>query len=177
MSPVTRYRRVRVRLWIESAFSKLTDGEKLVAMYLLSGPQTNSVGLYRLSSASAAEDLAISTSQFRRRFDVVLQAFRWRYEVDSALFWNPEWIEENAPQNPNIVRAMRSAFDEIPDSPLKAEAAAATLEFLKTKGKAFGNAFGDPVLESVQESMGEPFRNDLANTPDPPPPILIGPTI
>lgn len=169
MSPATRYRRVRVRLWIEPLFRKLTDGEKLVAVYLLSGPQTSSVGLCRVSIATAAEDLAMSIPQFRRRFDVVLRAFRWRHEADSSLLWIPEWIEENAPQNPNIVRAWRTAFNEIPDGPLKAEAAAATVAFLKAKGQAFRDAFGDVILESVQESMDEPFGNDSPNTPDPDP--------
>src|SRR5687767_3734580 len=122
MSPVTRYRRVRVRLWIEPPFRKLTDSEKVVAIYLLSGPQTSSVGLYRISVASGAEDLGMSVSQFRRRFNAVLPAFGWQHEVESGLLWIPEWIEENAPQNPNIVRAWRRSFDELPESPLKAVA-------------------------------------------------------
>ena len=165
MSPATRYRRLRVRLWLEPAFIRLDEATKLVALYVLTGPQTNAVGLYRLSPGSAAEDLEMPVAQFRRRLETVAKALGWRFETASGLVWIPEWAEENAPQNPNITRSWRSAFDELPESPLKAEAIVATFDFLKSKGEAFAKAFGDPFPESVPKS----FQNDLANTPDPVP--------
>jgi hypothetical protein len=161
MSPAGRYRRIRSRLWVDPSFVKLAGGERLVVFYLLSGPHTNSLGLYRLSAAAAAEDLGIPVGMFRRRFDSVLRAFGWRYEQHTRVLWIPEWANENAPQNPNIVQAWRSAFDEIPEGPLKAEAGVAILAFLNAKGPAFGKAFGEPMVE--------PVRNDLPNTPDPDP--------
>jgi hypothetical protein len=162
---VTRYRRVRVRLWSEPKFKERDHPTRLVVLYLLSGPQTSAVGLYRLSVSSAAEDLAMPVSQFRRRFEAVLKEFKWCYESSSGLLWIPEWAQENTPQNPNIARSWRSAFDEIPESSLKAEAIAATFDHLQSKGTPFAKAFGDPFSKSV----GESFRNDSGNTPDPVP--------
>jgi hypothetical protein len=154
-----------MRLWLEPAFRKLSDSGKLVVLYLLGGPSTSAMGCYRLSTASAAEDLGFSVGQFRRHFEAVLKAFSWRYEAESGLLWIPSWAEENAPANPNICRSWRSAFDELPDSPLKAEAVAATFTFLRSKGEAFAKAFGDSFVEPVHE----PFGNGSANTPDPDP--------
>src|ERR1700752_270688 len=111
MSPATRYRRVRQRLWTEPSFKKLNEREKLLALYLLSGPQTNSVGLFQFSPARAAEDLRTSDTSVRRSVDTVLRSFGWIHESDTDLLWLTQWIEENAPQNPNMVRAWRSAFD------------------------------------------------------------------
>jgi hypothetical protein len=163
MSPVTRYRRVRVRLWTEPAFRRLDDAGKLVALYIVSGPQTNSIGLYRLSVAGAAEHMAMPVTQFRRRLAAVVEAFGWRYEAETGLVWLPEWPEENAPANPNICQSWRSAFNEIPDSPLKAEAVATAFAFLEAKGERFAKAFGEPITKPLRE----PSRNGLVNAPDP----------
>jgi hypothetical protein len=154
-----------MRLWLEPEFRRLSDSGKLVVLFLLGGPSTSAMGCYRLSTASAAEDLGMSIGQFRRHFEAVLKAFSWRYEPESGLFWIPAWPEENAPANPNICRSWRSAFDELPDSPLKTEAVAATFTFLKSKGEAFAKAFGEPFVEPVLER----FPNGSPNTPDPDP--------
>jgi hypothetical protein len=64
-----------------------------------------------------------------------------------------------------MCRSWRSAFDELPDSPLKTEAVAATFSFLTSKGEAFAKAFGEPLTEPIPE----PFRNGSPNTPVPAP--------
>jgi hypothetical protein len=79
VSPAGRYRRIRSRLWVDPQFAELTDGEKIVALYVLSGPQSTATGLYHLSPASAAEDLNSSVQTFSRRLAVVLRAFGWRH--------------------------------------------------------------------------------------------------
>ena len=56
MSDVGRYRKVYARLWRHPGFANLNEGEKVLALYLLTGPQTNRLGLYCLSVATAAED-------------------------------------------------------------------------------------------------------------------------
>lgn len=57
MSDVGRYRKLYARVWRHPGFTALTDGEKTLALYLLTGPQTNRLGLYTLSVATAAEHL------------------------------------------------------------------------------------------------------------------------
>lgn len=48
MSDTGRYRRLYVRLWRHPGFVTLTADE-----YLLTGPQTNRIGIYTLSIAQA----------------------------------------------------------------------------------------------------------------------------
>ena len=57
VSDVGRYRKLYARVWRHPGFTALTDGEKTLALYLLTGPQTNRLGLYTLSVATAAEHL------------------------------------------------------------------------------------------------------------------------
>lgn len=142
---------------MEEPFTGLTVDEKLVALYVLSGPYTNAIGLYRLSPALMAEDLRMTVLTARRRFAAVCRVLQYRYDVSTRVVWLPAWAEENPPQNPNIVRAWRSAFDELPDSALKAEAGAFLHAFLVSKGEPFAKSFGEPV------------SNHLPNAPVPVP--------
>jgi hypothetical protein len=164
-----RYRRVRSRLWVEPAFVGLSDAEKLVALYMLSGPQTTATGVYRLSPASAAEDLKSSTPAFQRRLALVLHAFGWHYDADVRVLWIPNWIEENPPQNPNQVQSWRSAFDEIPTCALKVEATGAILAFLESKGEPFAKPFREPFGKPLRKPFANGSPNGLPNTPDPDP--------
>jgi hypothetical protein len=56
------YRRVYQRLWRHPNFRALTEGEKVLALYLVTGPQTNLIGWYRFSPAMAAEDIDVPSS-------------------------------------------------------------------------------------------------------------------
>jgi hypothetical protein len=138
---VGRYRRVRSRLWIEPWFLALTEAERLVALYCLTGPPTNGLGLYRLVPEAAAVDFNVSVQTFRRRFDAVCSAFGWRFDGEARVLWIPAWLDENAPQSPNVVKSWRNAHNEVPACELKAEAGAAIEAFLKAKGEAFSEAF------------------------------------
>lgn len=155
-TPAGRYRRVRSRLWVEEPFIGLTEGEKLVVLYLLTGPFTNAIGLYRLPIGVMAEDLRMTVPTARRRFATLCRAFGWRYDSTTRILWLPAWVHENPPQNPNIVTAWRSAFGEIPESDLKAHAGAFIQEFLAQRGESFAKSF-------VERS------NHLPNAPDPDP--------
>jgi hypothetical protein len=154
-----RYRRLRSRLWLEPRFATLTDVEKLAALYVLSGPQSTATGLYRLSPASAAEDLRCTTHAFQRRFEAARQALGWHFDAAARIIWLPEWIEENPPQNPNQVRAWRAAFDEIPDCPLKARAAAVILAFLERRGEPFAEPFRQASITGSGDGLPSRSRH------------------
>src|SRR5262245_23017277 len=89
---VGRYRRVRSRIWIEQWFLTLTEAERLVALYCLTGPPTNGLGLYRLVPEAAAADFHVSVQTFRRRFDAVCGAAGWRFDAEARVIWIPEWL-------------------------------------------------------------------------------------
>lgn len=166
VSDIGRYRRIRPRWWLEPAVVALSEGERIVALYCLSGPPTNSLGLYRLSPAGAAEDLGIDTDVFRRRFDVVCRAFCWRFDAAARVIWIPGWLEENTPQSLNVVKSWRAAFNEIPDCGVKAEAAPAIVTFLQSKSEAFCEAFGEVIPQANPEAKAvgipEAFRDSSA---------------
>lgn len=170
-----RYRKVRSRLWLEPEFATLSDAEKVTALYLTTGPQAAPPGVFRLSCASAAEDLGCSTRAFQHRLAAVVRAFRWKYDATTRVLWMPEWPRENSPANPNGVVAWRSCIDEIPDCAVKREAWTAIRAVLTPRGESFVKPFAEPLMEPLLESAPEAARIDSADrSPNPPYPSPEG---
>jgi hypothetical protein len=60
-SPATvpcQWRKFFKRWWQDATFRSLSGDERLVSFYCRTGPPTNSAGVFLLSPAAAAEDLA-----------------------------------------------------------------------------------------------------------------------
>lgn len=113
------YRKVYLRLWRHRAFAALSDGEKLLTLYLVSGPQTNAIGCYYFSPGLACEDLGISPPQLRRRLDRVLAAFGWQHDTENRLIWITSWLRWNKPNGVNAAKAWHAEIDGLPECEAK----------------------------------------------------------
>lgn len=143
MSATGRYRRVYSLDWMQAAFQRLDDGERVVCLYLQTGSQSTSVGCYRLSTAVAAEELSNLTSeQFDARREVVCEAMAWSFDAETRVLWIPEWLARNPPQSPNVVTSWRKLLENVPDCAVKAAAVDAIHRQIKELPEAFGKAFG-----------------------------------
>jgi hypothetical protein len=111
-----RYRKLYVRTWSNKAFRALDRERQLVAIYLLTGPQTNRIGLYKLSIGLAGEDLDMAPSVFLAHVTACCQAFGWRYDSDNRVFWIPSWWAYNLNENEKNFRGALSDLAEVPDS-------------------------------------------------------------
>lgn len=129
MSDRGRYRKVYARLWRHPGFGSLSEGEKVLALYLLTGPQTNRLGLYVLSVATAAEDLRTVSETVKKRLVNVCQAFGWLFDGRSRVLYIPSWFKWNPPENANVVKGSLKDLNEIPPSGL-VDAFARNLEHL-----------------------------------------------
>lgn len=182
MSDVGRWRRIYSGDWYKSAFRGLTDAERVVYFYAKTGPQSTSVGIYRMSTAVAVEDLSnLSPVEFDFRLDVVCQACEWRFDPPTRVLWMPSWLAENPPQSPNVCVSWRKLLANLPDCDLKFEAVAAVSDVLKDMPKAFRDSFGslpkDPrnskakTQPKTQANQGsgdsgiQGFREQRAGTP------------
>lgn len=114
-----RYRKVFVRIWNNPEFLSLTDSERLLTLYLLSGPQTNRVGLFRVSFALAAEDLQTTTDTLTRRLKHVIDAFNWQFDPRVKVLWIPSWWSFNTPgDNEKNWKGCLSDLNDVPRTPL-----------------------------------------------------------
>lgn len=108
------YRRVYQRLWRHQNFRALGPDEKVLALYLVTGPQTNLIGWYRFSPALAGEDIGATIAQVRKRLPAVLAAFDWEFDEASQLLWIRSWPKWNPPNGINQIKAWRSAISGMP---------------------------------------------------------------
>jgi hypothetical protein len=153
VSDAGRWRRFTCRWWLDGRRLELNECEQLVYVYLKTGPLTNAIGLYRMVPAAAAADFPRWTvAKCRRHFDRVRSAFTWEYDAATALLYLPEWMQENAPQSPNVVKSWRAQFAELPDCQLKAKAAEVVAGFLKSYSDAFLKNFGEVTPEGFRFS-------------------------
>ena len=161
-----RYRRIFSTNWLESPVQDLDDGERVVWLYMKTGPQSTSVGIYRLSTAAAAEELKnVDGKEFERRRDAVCKAFGWKFDPDVYVLWIPTWLDENPPQSPNVVISWCKLLSNVPKCAVKAEGIEAIHRYLKDKPEAFRKAFGS-YRQSLQKSKAKPGSNQEAGNRD-----------
>jgi hypothetical protein len=86
-----KYRKIDPRIWSDERFSLLSDAEKVLAMYILTCPQCNRIGLFRFSLALAAEDLGVPPVRMSERFAKVCDTFRWKWDAGAKVIYLPTW--------------------------------------------------------------------------------------
>lgn len=110
-----RYRKIFTRLWRHPAFVALPDGEKVMTMYVLCGPQTNRIGLFLFSPGTAHEDLRITIPVVMRRLAAVCKAFGWEHDAKARVIWIPSWWTFNSPKD--NIKAFQGALTDLNDVP------------------------------------------------------------
>lgn len=113
--------KVYQRIWRNQDFVALSDAERTLALYLLTGPQCNRVGIFRFSIALAAEDLERDLSDVRQWLDRVTAAFGWRYDAAARVLWIPSWWAFNHCENPKNMKGYLGDLQTLPRTPLEAE--------------------------------------------------------
>ena len=114
MSDVGRYRRAYPRLFRHPDFQALSATEQRVVFYLLYGPQTNRIGLYHLSVATAAEDMNVSLDSFRRALTKVAVSFGWMFDAHARVFYIPTWWRWNHPDHDKVLKGNLKDLSELP---------------------------------------------------------------
>lgn len=115
MSEIGRYRKAYPRLWRHPGFVAMTNKTaRELTLYLLTGPQTNRIGLFHFSMATAAEDLGVGIETLRERMADVRTTFGWHFDPDARVFFIPSWWRWNRPENANVLRGNLKDLNEIP---------------------------------------------------------------
>lgn len=161
-----RYRKVFPKLWRHPKFMPLEAGDKLLCVYMLSGPQTNRVGYYTFSPGQAAEDLGLNYETMPERIDRIVAAFEWRYDSNLRVVYVPSWFEWNWPDGPKVMIGAVKDASEVPKGALYPVFYASVASVCKVMGMA------------VPDIMTRPFDVDPMGYPSLyPTPYPIGDTM
>ena len=154
---MARYRKVHVKMWGDEKFTALTppapNGQTLW-MYLMTGPHTNALpGLFSAGEAALAEALGWPLKGFREAFREVFGKGMAKADWKARLVFLPRAMVYNPPESPNVVKAWRAAFEELPECQLKREAFQAFKDFLEGLPKAFVEAFGEDLPKALPKAL------------------------
>ena len=150
MGDLGRYRKLYIRLWRQPAFCGLNDGDKILALYVLTGPQSNRLGLYMLSIASAAEDLKSQPETIKKRLHNVCVTFGWLYDGDARVIYIPSWWRWNPPENENVLKGNLKDLNDIPACALVDAFARNVAELPETFHRTF--------LDGLRKHLPQPSR-------------------
>jgi len=163
VSDVGRYRRVYTRLWTHPAFVALTHEERLTVLYLLTGPQSNRLGFFRVSLAGAAEDLKLTPRRFERHLDRICRAFQWRYDANARVLHIPSWWKFNEPQNPKHLQGCLTDLVDVPPTRLLGDFARCVETLPQTIRGLFEQGMRQHLADRMPKGIGEGIRNDIGN--------------
>lgn len=174
---MARYRKIDVRMWGDERFRRLSPippcGQGLF-LYLLTAPETGNVpGLYRAGEAGLSEGLGWDLEAFREAFGEAFRQGLVKADWKARVLWVPKAIKYNVPESPNVVISWRTAWDEIPECDLKAEAHRTLESFLEGLTEGYREAFAkacpkpspQPLANQEQEQEQEQEEAFAASPP------------
>ncbi len=130
MSDVGRYRKLYPRLWRHPEFRRLPETSQRVALYALTGPQTNRIGIFYFSLAVASEDLALSVESIREALVELAVSFGWSFDSTARHLYIPSWWRWNQPDHQKVLAGNLKDLNDLTPSAL-VDAFAANLQYLK----------------------------------------------
>ena len=148
-----RYRKVYPLFWDDASVRTLDDSEKLLALYCITSHQTNRVGIFRFSLATAADDLGIGIGKvsdtFKRKFYKVCNTLNWRFDEQARVLYVPSWWKWNRPENPKHMIGVLRDLKELPQTPLLNDFAKNTENLIPSLKKEFETYLSDSYLDGM----------------------------
>jgi hypothetical protein len=132
----------------------LNNDSRIVSLYAEAGPQTTSVGCYRLSAAVAVEDLGGSAEDFERSLGCVCERFNWEWDPLARVIWIVDWVERNTPASPNVVQSWARLMKNVPNCDVKTHAVIGIGKSLADLPKSFREPW-ESLLKSFRRSESE----------------------
>jgi len=161
---MSRYSRIRNKIWNSITFRRLDDRAKLLWFYLLTCTHSNMLGLYVLKPGYALEDLGWRIKEFDEAF-VKLQNVPTSDGSYGLISYDPEtnlvliknyFDEGNKLENPNQVKAAIKQLDALPKSKL--------FQDLQLILKQQDIDFYAPILKRLGKRLAKPITVTVSGT-------------
>ena len=160
------YGKVETKFWGWALKNKLSNDARTLALYLLTGPHSNSIGCYRLPDGYITADLGLTSETITDALsELSKNGFAHRCKITDFLFL-PDYLRHNKPENPNVGSSMARLADTIPsDFSYGLELTEKLKPFGKRLPTGFVNGLGNRF-----ETLTLTYPLPEPNQPDPPSP-------
>lgn len=144
-----RYQKLHSQIWHDEKFPLLSDQGKLLFIYLLSSPHSNSIGLYVIPKPYMVADLNWTTQQLNKPFTELLTQGLIRYDESVKLLIIPNHLKHNPLENQNQTKAAVKIVQTLPKTSIISD----LFELLS-------KPFHKPLLEVLTKQYSEPEEEE-----------------
>jgi hypothetical protein len=144
-----RYQKLHSQIWHDEKFPLLSDQGKLLFIYLLSSPHSNSIGLYVIPKPYIVADLNWTTQQLNKPFLELLDKELIKYDETVKLLIIPNHLKHNPLENQNQTKAAIKIVQTLPKTSIISD----LFELLN-------KPFHKPLLEVLTEQYSEPEEEE-----------------
>lgn len=170
MASDARYFRVTPKLWRHAATVEWSQRATLLALYLLTCPHRNIVGLYWLPKSYACEDLRWETGDLDAAMRELADDGFMRYDDATKIVFVCNALAYDAPANENVAKAAVKQLEELPVTPLLSALAEAAHQHSEHLHKAISNRWPNGLPNGSCNGSA----NDSGNGSSP---VSISPTV
>jgi hypothetical protein len=154
----SRYYRVAPRIWRHARDAHWSERLTLFALYLLTSPHRNMVGLYYLPVEYVQADLDWPRDEVESAIDTLERDGFAVYDPDARVMWIRNALAYDAPQNANQIKAAVRQLAELPRTQLLDDLAKSAAENCPALAQAIEARWPDPTRDTAN-----PLSNRLAN--------------
>ena len=160
------YGKVYTAFWADPSMRAMSEDARTLALYLLTCPHGNLIGLFRLPDAYAADDLQWSIERVSKGFRELFE--RGFCDRDGASNWLviPNYTRWNQFENPNVAKSASKVFESAPDCSAKSICARGLLKHCANLPEPFRKGL-ETLLDSVRKP--EPSQSLARAEPEPEP--------
>lgn len=154
------YGQIQCSYWERASEERWSSDATLLGAYLLTGPNSNGIGCYRLTFETVSGDLRWAVERVSSVFEELSRnGFCNRF---GTVVLMPQFLRFNPIANGNVAKARAGEFERIPNDEAKLAAALALLEFGGHWEKGFVNR-----LETLSKGYGKQHPTQNQNQPYP----------
>ena len=174
MAGEARYFRVTPKLWRHAATAGWSQRATLLALYLLTCPHRNIVGLYWLPKSYACEDLRWETGDLDQAMDELVTDGFMRYDAAAKVVFVCNALAYDAPANENVAKAAVKQLQELPSTALLSALAASAERHSEHLHKAISDRWSNGLPNGLPNGSSNGSHNGPA---DGSPPVSITTTV
>ena len=175
-----RYRKIDVRIWNDSKFASLSNDAKLIFLFLLTSPFTQSIGAVPLDKNTVSRKLNLDSIRYGIGYSELETKGMIKY-AEEGLYWIKNFYKYNPPENPKVVVSWTSLLDLLPECDLLCEIATAAVKSCESRGEAYlkalnkvffelasksSNTVSNTVSSTVSNTEPRPYAKSLNTDPD-----------
>ena len=163
---MSRYRALHCLMWNDDKFPFASDDCQLVFFHLLTTPLSTPFGCYKASLEALAAEKRWPLERYQKAFMEAFHAGFAKYDERHQVILLPHFLKYNPPNNPNVLKAWRKIYDELPDCPLKHEFYRGLKAYLEGFHEGFLKAFAEgwPKPMPIQEQEQEQEQKQATST-------------